>query len=372
MLQDTAVDFVFGGAIYLTEKIIGASASTGITFKASRNERLTTNDGSGNVTFDVDTCSGTTKIGTHAGRFDVNLAWSSAAGILTYANLPAELNLDDIITYAYYADPQTIQANGPSTTIISTAAGNSSSILQIAVQSLGEGTGKFAIGDLIAVGPLASFTGITGQIEFMTIIEVVDGTNTIVATRAQEGTVNMSHQQSDVVRREIKHEKQSLVVDAQIRQRQVAGVSTDYLSVILERGYISQSKLDYKQWLRFRNTSTGTETLGVVTGRLYGKTHMSVMNEQKGDGAKSYREGSLEVTDNLTLAGGNFVIYDSVKQTKLFHFVNDDGHADHQGLLYWDAGVLARGDFFLYPSTCPENVLLTLSCTPSFSVDKGL
>ena len=203
----------------------------------------------------------------------------------------------------------------------------------------------------------------------MTITDVVDGTNTIVATRAQEGTVNMNHQQSDVVRRVIKHEKQSLVVDAQIRQRQVAGVSTDYLSVILERGYISQSKLDYKQWLRFRNTSTGTETLGVVTGRLYGKTHMSVMNEQKGDGAKSYREGSLEVTDNLTLAGGNFVIYDSVKQTKLFHFVNDDGHADHQGLLYWDAGVLARGDFFLYPSTCPENVLLTLSCTPSFSVD---
>ena len=128
----------------------------------------------------------------------------------------------------------------------------------------------------------------------------------------------MSHQQSDVVRRVIKHERQSLVVDAQIRQRLVAGVSNDYLSVILERGYISQQKLDYKQWLRFSNTSTGTETLGVVTGRLYGKTHTSVMDEQVGDGAKSYRNGSLEVTDNLTLAGGNFIIYDSVKQTKLF------------------------------------------------------
>ena len=179
----------------------------------------------------------------------------------------------------------------------------------------------------------------------------------------------MSHSAADVVRRVIRHDRQSLVTDAQIRQRLVAGVSNDYLSVILERGYISQQKLDYKQWLRFRNTSTNVEIYGVVQGRLYGKTHMSVMDEQQGDGAKSYREGSLEVTDNLTLSGGNFVIYDSVKQTKLFHFVNDDGHADHQGLLYWDAGVLARGDFFLYPSTCPENVLLTLSCTPSFSVD---
>ena len=69
--------------------------------------------------------------------------------------------------------------------------------------------------------------------------------------------------------------------------------------------------------MRFSNTSTGTETLTIVTGRLYGKTHTSIMDEQVGDGAKSYRNGSLEVTDNLTLAGGNFVIYDSVKQTKL-------------------------------------------------------
>ena len=143
----------------------------------------------------------------------------------------------------------------------------------------------------------------------------------------------------------------------------------DYLSVIIERGYISQQKLDYKQWLRFSNTSTGREILTHVNGRLYGKMHMQQMDEQLGDGAKSYREGSLTVTDNLTLEGGNFVIYDSVKQTKLFQFVNDDGHADHSGLINWDAGVIARGDFFLYPTSCPENVILTSACTPSFSVD---
>ena len=106
-----------------------------------------------------------------------------------------------------------------------------------------------------------------------------------------------------------------------------------------------------------------------MNGRLYGKNHTTQMDEQQGDGAKSYREGSLTVTDNLTLEGGNFVIYDSVKQTKLFQFVNDDGHADHSGLINWDAGVLARGDFFLYPTSCPENVITTLACDPSFSVD---
>ena len=121
--------------------------------------------------------------------------------------------------------------------------------------------------------------------------------------------------------------------------------------------------------MRFRNTSTNVEILTAVVGRLYGKNHMTVMDEQIGDGAKSYREGSLNVTDALTLSGGNFTIFDSVKQTKLFQFVNDDGHADHQGIMYWDAAVTARGEIRLYPTSCPENVLLSLNCDPSFSVD---
>ena len=237
--------------------------------------------------------------------------------------LPTALNANEIVAYGYYADPQSIQVNGPNTTIASaTAAGNSATLLQIPVQQIGEGTGAFAVGDLIAVGPLASFSGTTGQIEIMKIDTIVNtgGLPTIVATREQEGTVAMSHGIGDVVRRIIRHETQSSVIDAQIRQRAVAGVNVDYLSVIIERGYISQQKLDYKQWLRFRNTTTGVEILTHVNGRLYGKTHTTQMNEQLGDGAKSYRNGRLDVTDNLTLTGGNFTIYDSVKQTKLFQF----------------------------------------------------
>jgi hypothetical protein len=152
------------------------------------------------------------------------------------------LNAPEIVTYGYYADPQSIQANGPSTTIASaTATGNSATLLQIPVQQLGEGSGAFAVGDLIAVGPLTSFSSNTGQLEMMTISSIVTGAvPTIIATIAQEGTVAMSHGVGDVVRRIIKHETQSNVIDAQIRQRAVAGVNTDYLSVIIERGYISQ------------------------------------------------------------------------------------------------------------------------------------
>ena len=369
-LQDTYVDFVFGGVIYINQEFVGGSSANTVTIQIERDERLTLTDGVGNTTFDINTCSGSTEIGTYVGRFDLELAWSTNAGYTSNANLVSPLNATDIVAYGYYVDPQTIQSNGPATSIAAaTATGNDPSLLQIPVQSLGEGSGEFVVGDLIAVGPTASFTG-AGQLEFLVIDGVITGAiPTLIAKRAQEGTVVMSHQIGDDVRRIIKHKDWSRVNDAEIRQRQVSGSPVDYLSVIIEKGYISQQKLDYKQWLRFSNTSNGEEILTLVNGRLYGKVHSSIMDEQLGDGAKSYRQGSVEITDNLTLGGGNFVIYDSVRQTKLFQFVNDDGHADHQGLLNWDAGVIARGDFFLYPSSSPENVITTLADTPSFSID---
>ena len=217
IFQDTFVDFVFGGAIYLNRTIIGSSSVTGSAFKVSRNERFTTTDGGPNTTFDVDTCTGTTTIGTHAGRFDVNLAWSNDGSILTNANLPAGLNLDDVIVYGYYADPTSIQANGANSTIVSTTGSGGS--IQMVLQQIGEGSGQFTIGDVIAVGPLTSFSSNTGQIEFMTVTSVIPETNTVVGLRAQEGTVEMSHGVGTVVRRVIKHERQSKVVDAQVRQR---------------------------------------------------------------------------------------------------------------------------------------------------------
>ena len=371
-LQDTKVDFIFGGAIYLNQPFIGGSSATGISMKAERDELFTVKDGGENRTFEINSCSGTTDIGSYTGRLDVGLAWSSNSSYNTTASLENVIDLDDVVAYSYYVDPQTIQSNGPSTTIrAATATGSNASLLQIPVQSAGEGTGRFEVGDIIAVGPTSSFAT-SGQLEFLVIDAVIapdTDVPTLVAQRAQEGTVEMTHNIGDSVRRLIKHKDWSRVNDAEIRQRQSGGAPVDYLSVIIERGYIVQQKLDYKQWVRFSNKSNNEEVLAVVNGRLDGKIHTTVMNEQLGDGAKSYRQGSLHVTNNLTLGGGDFIIYDSVRQTELFKLTNDDGHADHQGLLNWDAGVVARGDFFLYPSSCPENVIQSLDCTPSFSID---
>ena len=160
------------------------------------------------------------------------------------------------------------------------------------------------------------------------------------------------------------------VIDVDRRTRTQSGAQSDYTSVILDKGYVVQQKLDYLGWLAFTNERHQSVAWGVVAGRLKGVVHTAVMNEQRGDGAVEYRTGTLNLANDLNMIGGNFEIYDSVNQTRLFGFVNDDGHADHQGLLVWDAGVVARGDFFLFSGQDPENVITNPDVNiPTFKVD---
>ena len=128
--------------------------------------------------------------------------------------------------------------------------------------------------------------------------------------------------------------------------------------MIIDKGYISQQKLDYAQFLALADEEGDAQIWVKVAGRLKGDVHQTTMNEQIQDGAIGYRSGNTTINGDLRMVGGSFQIFDSVNQTRLFGLVNDDGHADHQGLLTWDAGVSARGDFYLFSAQDPENVVL--------------
>jgi len=174
----------------------------------------------------------------------------------------------------------------------------------------------------------------------------------------------------NVVRRVIKHTEFARIIDIETRTRTVQGAQSNYCSVILDKGYIAQQKLDYLGWLVFVNSEHEAQTFAAVKGRLKGVVHTAVMDEQRKDGAIEFRSGTANIASNIHMIGGSLEIYDSVNQTRLFGFVNDDGHADHQGLLFWDAGVVARGDFYLFSSSDPENIIENPdSDTPSFFVD---
>ena len=107
-----------------------------------------------------------------------------------------------------------------------------------------------------------------------------------------------------------------------------------------------------------------------LAARLEGTQHKPVMNEQRRDGAIPFRRGNFYLANDFEMIGGNLLIKDSVAESTIFRVFNDDGHPDHQGLLQWNAGVIGRGDFYLFGTSCPENVLFNPDDDiPSFSVD---
>ena len=107
-----------------------------------------------------------------------------------------------------------------------------------------------------------------------------------------------------------------------------------------------------------------------LAARLEGTKHKAVMNEQRRDGAIPFRRGNFYLANDFEMLGGNLHIKDSVGESTIFRVFNDDGHADHQGLIQWNAGIIGRGDFYLFGTSCPENVLFNPDDdTPTFSVD---
>jgi hypothetical protein len=365
--------------IYLSAPSLG-SASVSATFEARRNEKLTVTNGQGITTFEVDTCTGTTHIGSQYGRIEIEYAISGNNTSLTTTSSIVTAFDTGVIkkAYGYWYDPQIAAEGGPDTTVRAAATGSAGQV-QVPVQTLGVGTGEFDIDDLVFIGtPSAASTGV-GTFVIGKIVQVItDPTNPTIVIAAPGDGIDTSvplvpgnsvFAVGNVVRRVIKHREFANIIDVEMRTRVISGSSTQYCSIILDRGYIVQQKLDYQGWIALANDS-GAQMWASVEGRLQGVVHETTMNEQRTDGAIPYRTGRLEVADNVKLIGGSFEIYDSVNQTRLFGFVNDDGHADHQGLLIWDAGVVARGDFFLFSGQDPENVITDpYSVVPTFSVD---
>ena len=105
-----------------------------------------------------------------------------------------------------------------------------------------------------------------------------------------------------------------------------------------------------------------------VNGGLAGKVHTTIMDETILDGSTTHRNGDLILNKDFTMYGGLITVKDSVGKTNILQVVNDDGHADHSGSIYFDAGVIGRGDIKLYSSFGPEEVL-TVGNEVTFGVD---
>ncbi len=349
-----------------------------IGFFVSQNETLTLTNGKGQEVFDVDSCTGVATIGNHFRRMELVEFYSDGVGLANVVQTPAQTiathasEIDNIIVHSYWHDPVTLN-QGARTTIRDTVVAHSSYDYEIPVQGTGSGTnGQFEVGDLLIVGPTALINSAPdpGLTTILVIRSITTGaTPALICDGGQEGTTVPAvgdFSINDEILRIKKHKQSSKLVDIAVQQRG----SNDYTSCILETGYIVQSRIDYPNFLRFENLNTGINHHFEVISNLAGTVHDEVTNHNYQSGSLGYGKGDLKIGGDLNMIGGNVTIFDSVNQSKLVNFINDQGHADHLGVMEIDAGITVKGTLLMYPNSCPEMVFQSTGhCDPSFEVD---
>ena len=382
--DDTKILEIHSDKIKISKAISTGQTINDINFRAVENETFVINNGANQNSFYLDTCSASLEIGNQSRRIDVTRALPT---VQTAADTEAAFDgIEEFIrVYSYWVDPLTFNNGGPLSTLAANAVTDSNhpGDIFLPLTELGENDGRFAIGDLVLVGKTVDLDNNLLQgtdAEVMFVESVDETTNTLRCTPAQEGTtakpLTTYVATTTTVKRLKKHVDTSPVESIEARNRQLSGVPTPYVSLVISEGYIVPTKLDYPTWVRFVDTreaaagGTFADQWFYVNGNLFGSVHKPVMNEYLHDGILGHATGSLKINKDFEMIGGNIDIYDSVRQTKLLSLKNDDGHADHAGTITFEAGVTGRGALTIYPVTCPEQQS-GISCDPSFSVDSA-
>ena len=364
-------------SIGLKDPVFGNDISQ-LGFYVSKNETLTLTNGNDQEVFDVDSCSANTTIGNHIRRLDISEFYPADKTVSESVNAFDPIK-DEISIHSYWHDPVTFN-NGKKTTVRGAVTAHSSYDWVIPVQSIGEGNGAFEVGDLLVVG---DNTNTAPQIIDGSIVVVNPGFHEILIVRGitsgatpelicdggQEGTTKASagdYAINDTILAIKKHSEVSQLLDIASKQRG----SVEYVSAVFNKGYIVQSRIDYVNYVRFENVSTGDNNYFIVNSNMVGTVNSAVTNHERQTGALGYNKGNLSIGGDINMIGGDIEIYDSVNSSRLFYFKNDGGHADHLGSMQIDAGVVLKGALTMYPENCPETVFSQTGVVdPTFTVD---
>lgn len=117
----------------------------------------------------------TTIVGNHFGRIDIEYSLGGDNNV--YTNTAALPNAFDagIISraYSYWVDPKIASAGGPDTNIRTTAQG-SGGFVQVPVNGLGVGDGKFAVNNLVFIGTVTAATTGIGDFIIGKITQIIE------------------------------------------------------------------------------------------------------------------------------------------------------------------------------------------------------
>jgi len=323
-----------GDQYYTGALTLNGSCSTPY-INATTNKKLTITNGGGTKTFEVDTCTGDTKIGnTHGHHFCVSESFGTS---------PAAYTTSDVV-HVYKHDPQSNNTTLPSRPFTVIAATVVPATTNIQIQANYD---AFSIGDLVAIYN-------SGQMEIIqvTAAPYVTGTDQFLPTssnatypnggRGVEGTTAINAAVGLSVVKLKKLGTTTLLEDlpgtragrapttGKTFKARTPNTSDTRLEIGLVNADLIQPKLDYIQFIRigseFFETDSIDGSLDVSYASKLPKSYR-VPNTLATTPIPLYGGGKTIIEDDLTINNGCFRMYGSDGITLVASIANDAGHA---------------------------------------------
>ena len=363
---------------------LNGSCTTPYTNSPTGDKLRITNGGDPAIsTFEVDTCTGDTRVGNVHGTVFM-LAEQ-------FGTSPSAYTKDSDVVHVYRHNPQSINPNGlgPATTLATAIVPATSNI---EIQS---NLAAFSMGDLVALYVDGA------QIE---IIQITDTPRTDTTTgalilptstnqtypaggRGREGTTAQSFQAGVNVVKLDKYDRTTVLLDdipatqadrAAALKARTPNTSDIRLEIRLRDADLISPKLDYTTYVRIGTEFFVPDSVDGSLDAFYAikmPKSVRIPNNVNTPLVNLYNGGKLSAYDDTTIYGGHFRMYGSDGETLVLSIANDDGHSGDgsiedpvtktNGLTLKGPGNFF-GDIRVYWDDCQMNGIC--STTPSFRV----
>lgn len=323
------------------------------------------------TTVEFNSCNGNTTLGSQWGW-----VWAQSG---LFGQTPVAHTTSSPV-YVYTRAPQSIQANGPLTTLAINLAGGS--LGPIRVNSIS----GFSKGDLVLIADG------TTKIEIVRVTDtpytdgdgfkylpVIYNADYPAGTypnggRGQEGTTGTSFNAGAVVVKILKNSLTTTLLEAlpATGRIQAPSPNTSATRIVLKlaNADLVRTKLDYDQLIRIDNEFFAPDSItGSVDPGFSVKMPKSIRtsfdaNNGEANIQRYFGGGRLKVHDDLIVNSGNIRMYGSDGQTLIFNVANDDGHPLDGAILdpvtgrsgmYLNGIANIFGDLNIYNQKCVEN-----------------
>ena len=364
-------DTIFNSETTIINGLLNINGSCSTPFvNAPTNDKLTITNGATIpiTTFEVDTCTGDTRIGNQHGTVFF-LAEQ-------FGTSPAAYTADTDVCTVYRFDPQTELTTGPITTLAADIVGATSNI------QITSNYTSFMEGDLVAIYvtdsqiEIVQVTAAPYELGGLYYLPTSSNASYTTGGRGKEGTTAQSFQVgTNVVKLEKYDRTTTLLHDlpgtqgdrATARKARTPNTNDLRLELTLRDADLISPKLDYFTMMRIGTEFFVADSVDGSLDAVYAIKMPKQVRNPNTVGTDAYYlfgGGKTKIYDDLTIYSGALRMYGSDGKTLVMTVSNDDGHAGDGSIedpientngLTIKGGVTAYGDLKVYYDDCQMN-----------------